>query len=188
MAGTGPRRKDRAAGAALEVGEDLGLVVDRHIDERAIVCRSSRDEGLHPSSDVGDRADQVLEEVDAMRADISERTGAGPVAIEPPAHGDVWIAVVVEQELGSRRAHVTDGAFIDQLAGHGHAGPLPVHEAHVEIALDALARGKHVLCEKPLALDGDGAHRLCQAAGPVASSPRWASCTGNGPAWRWPAS
>lgn len=38
------------------------------------------------------------------------------------------------------------------------------NDTHVDIALDALARGKHVLCEKPLALDGEGAHRLCQAA------------------------
>ncbi len=38
------------------------------------------------------------------------------------------------------------------------------NDTHVDIALDALARGKHVLCEKPLALDGDSAHRLCQAA------------------------
>ena len=39
------------------------------------------------------------------------------------------------------------------------------NDTHVDIALDAFARGKHVLCEKPLALDGDGAHQLCQAAG-----------------------
>ena len=38
------------------------------------------------------------------------------------------------------------------------------NDTHVDIALDALARGKHVLCEKPLALDADGAHRLCRAA------------------------
>jgi len=38
------------------------------------------------------------------------------------------------------------------------------NDTHVDIALDALAHGKHVLCEKPLALDADGAHRLCQAA------------------------
>jgi predicted dehydrogenase len=38
------------------------------------------------------------------------------------------------------------------------------NDTHVDIALDALARGKHVLCEKPLALDGDSAHRLCRAA------------------------
>jgi predicted dehydrogenase len=38
------------------------------------------------------------------------------------------------------------------------------NDTHVDIALDALARGKHVLCEKPLALDGDSAYRLCQAA------------------------
>ena len=38
------------------------------------------------------------------------------------------------------------------------------NDTHVDIALDALANGKHVLCEKPLALDGDSAHQLCQAA------------------------
>jgi predicted dehydrogenase len=38
------------------------------------------------------------------------------------------------------------------------------NDTHVAIALDALARGKHVLCEKPLALDGDGALELCRAA------------------------
>jgi predicted dehydrogenase len=38
------------------------------------------------------------------------------------------------------------------------------NDTHVDIALDALAHGKHVLCEKPLALDGDSAHRLVQAA------------------------
>ena len=38
------------------------------------------------------------------------------------------------------------------------------NDTHVDIALDALAHGKHVLCEKPLALDGDDAYRLCKAA------------------------
>lgn len=38
------------------------------------------------------------------------------------------------------------------------------NDTHVEIALDALQRGKHVFCEKPLALDGDSAYRLCEAA------------------------
>ena len=38
------------------------------------------------------------------------------------------------------------------------------NDNHVDIALDALARGKHVLCEKPLALDGDSSFRLCEAA------------------------
>jgi predicted dehydrogenase len=38
------------------------------------------------------------------------------------------------------------------------------NDNHVDIALDALARGKHVLCEKPLALDGDSCLRLCEAA------------------------
>jgi predicted dehydrogenase len=38
------------------------------------------------------------------------------------------------------------------------------NDTHVAIALDALARGKHVVCEKPLALDGNGAYELCRAA------------------------
>ena len=38
------------------------------------------------------------------------------------------------------------------------------NDAHVDVALDAFANGKHVLCEKPLALDADQAHRLCVAA------------------------
>jgi len=38
------------------------------------------------------------------------------------------------------------------------------NDNHVDIALDAFERGKHVLCEKPLALDADSCLRLCQAA------------------------
>jgi predicted dehydrogenase len=38
------------------------------------------------------------------------------------------------------------------------------NDNHVDIALDALRRGKHVLCEKPLALDADSCYRLCEAA------------------------
>jgi predicted dehydrogenase len=38
------------------------------------------------------------------------------------------------------------------------------NDNHVDIALDALAHGKHVLCEKPLALDGESSFRLCEAA------------------------
>ena len=35
---------------------------------------------------------------------------------------------------------------------------------HVPLAELALAAGKHVICEKPIALDGDGAQRLADAA------------------------
>src|SRR3954447_9376495 len=35
---------------------------------------------------------------------------------------------------------------------------------HLELAESALAAGKHVVCEKPLALDGTGAQRLVDAA------------------------
>lgn len=35
---------------------------------------------------------------------------------------------------------------------------------HLKPTLDALAAGKHVLCEKPLAMNGDEARQICQAA------------------------
>ena len=38
------------------------------------------------------------------------------------------------------------------------------NDNHIDIALDAINRGKHVLCEKPLALDGDSCYRMCEAA------------------------
>jgi predicted dehydrogenase len=38
------------------------------------------------------------------------------------------------------------------------------NDNHVDIALDAFHHGKHVLCEKPLALDAESCLRLCQAA------------------------
>ncbi|HSB84956.1 MAG TPA: Gfo/Idh/MocA family oxidoreductase, partial [Ilumatobacteraceae bacterium] len=38
------------------------------------------------------------------------------------------------------------------------------NDAHVDVAIDAFVRGKHVLCEKPLALNADDAFRLCEAA------------------------
>ena len=62
------------------------------------------------------------------------------------------------------------------------------NDTHVEIALDALAHGKHVLCEKPLALDGDGAHQLCEAAAASGLVTQVGFVYRQWPAWPWPAS
>ena len=60
------------------------------------------------------------------------------------------------------------------------------NDAHVDIALDALSRGKHVLCEKAA-----GPHRgRCPpagagGAGSLTASPRSGSSIASGRRWRW---
>jgi len=66
-------------------------------------------------------------------------------------------------ELGAARAFASadelvtaDGIDVVHLCTPNHL--------HEPLALAALAAGKHVVCEKPVALDGDGARRIAAAA------------------------
>jgi predicted dehydrogenase len=60
--------------------------------------------------------------------------------------------------------------------------PTPAHEALATAALEA---GKHVLCEKPLALDSASAARIAQAAARANGLFMPAMCMRFWPQWRW---
>ena len=78
------------------------------------------------------------------------------------ASRDLGKAKKVAQELGIPRAY---GSYEDLLADkeiEAIYNPLP-NEGHVPWTLKALAAGKHVLCEKPIALDAQEARPLIEA-------------------------
>jgi len=60
--------------------------------------------------------------------------------------------------------------------------PTPAHEA---LAVAALEAGKHVLCEKPLALDSVSAARIAQAAARATGMFMPAMCMRFWPQWQW---
>jgi predicted dehydrogenase len=60
--------------------------------------------------------------------------------------------------------------------------PTPSHEA---LAIAALEAGKHVLCEKPLALDSSSAARIAQVASRASGLFMPAMCMRFWPQWRW---
>jgi len=60
--------------------------------------------------------------------------------------------------------------------------PTPSHEA---LAVAALAAGKHVLCEKPLALNSTSAGRIADAAGSARGLFMPAMCIRFWPQWAW---
>ena len=67
------------------------------------------------------------------------------------------------EELGAERAFASGEELVeaDGIDAVHIATPNHLHEP---LALKALAAGKHVVCEKPVALDGDGAQRIADAA------------------------
>jgi predicted dehydrogenase len=60
--------------------------------------------------------------------------------------------------------------------------PTPTHEA---LAIAALNAGKHVLCEKPLALDAAAAQRIAEAAARAKGQFMPAMCIRFWPQWEW---
>jgi predicted dehydrogenase len=66
-------------------------------------------------------------------------------------------------ELGIPRAYGSYEALLADPEIEAVYNPLPNH-LHVPITLRAAAAGKHVLCEKPIALSTEEAQRLCTAA------------------------
>src|SRR5690606_14928388 len=91
-------------------------------------------------------------------------------ALQRSAHSEVVaiasrsleLARSVSLELGIPKAHGSYAALLADPEVDVIYNPLP-NDLHVELTLAATRAGKHVLCEKPIALDAADATRLRQA-------------------------
>ena len=100
--------------------------------------------------------------VGRIHARAARNTGAdlAGVAASTPERGREAAA-----ELGAERAYDT----ADELVAAPDIDVVHIcapNHLHVPLAEAAIAAGKRVICEKPLALDADSAARLAEAAGP----------------------
>ena len=71
-------------------------------------------------------------------------------------------ASMVAEQLGIQKAYGSYEALIADPDIHVIYNPLPNH-LHVEYTLKCIEAGKHVLCEKPLALNSSDIHKLIEA-------------------------
>jgi predicted dehydrogenase len=103
----------------------------------------------------------------ARRKVIPGMRTADRVEVVAIASRNVDQAERVAAELGIPRAHGSYEALLSDPEVDAVYVPLPNH-LHMEWTLAAARAGKHVLCEKPLALTADDAQRMvdgCEAAG-----------------------
>jgi predicted dehydrogenase len=104
---------------------------------------------------------------------LENLTAAGDVSVRMVADLDVARA-----EARARQFGVPDHGTVDSLLGRDDIEivvNLTIPAAHVPVALEAVAAGKHVWTEKPFALDRESGRRLLEAASAsglrVASAP-----------------
>jgi predicted dehydrogenase len=119
------------------------------------------DKGKTSMWDAGVRAGVVgagfVGRIHARSARLAGGRLAGVVASSPER------SETVARELGAERTFAT----ADELIASDDVDVVHVctpNHLHLPIALAALARGKHVVCEKPIALDAAGATELLAAA------------------------
>ncbi|MBN2264444.1 MAG: Gfo/Idh/MocA family oxidoreductase [Candidatus Aminicenantes bacterium] len=87
------------------------------------------------------------------------RTGAlGAIASRDQARAEDWA-----RRFGFRRAHRTYQDLVADPEIDAVYNPLP-NDLHAEWSIRALRCGKHVLCEKPMALDASEVRAMIQAA------------------------
>lgn len=76
---------------------------------------------------------------------------------------DLERGIAFASEFGASRAHASYTALIrDPQVEFVYVGT--PHTTHAALAMEAAAAGKHVLCEKPLAVNADGAIRMIEQA------------------------
>ena len=95
--------------------------------------------------------------VHARSARLAGARLAGVAGSSPAKGQEAAGALGAERAFASAEELVqADGIDVVHIATPNHL--------HEPLALKALAAGKHVVCEKPVALDGDGARRIADAA------------------------
>lgn len=97
---------------------------------------------------------------------IPAMQSSGLVEVRAIASRSLPAAQAAAQRLGIARAHGSYEALIADPEIEAIYNPLPNH-LHVPLTLQAAAAGKHVLCEKPIALDAREAALLRAAAAEV---------------------
>jgi predicted dehydrogenase len=105
----------------------------------------------------------------AVHARAIQRSGGRLVGVSASTAAR---AAEVAQELGAERAFRDNDELLASDADVIHV--CTPNRLHFELARDALAAGKHVICEKPLAVDRRSAEELVAAAedsGAVAATP-----------------
>ena len=110
----------------------------------------------------------ILSTADIARKKVIPGMRTAPsVDVTAIASRDVAVAERVARELGIRRAHGSYEALLADPDVDAVYIPLP-NTLHHPWTIRALKAGKHVLCEKPLALTSADAQRMvdaCEAAG-----------------------
>jgi predicted dehydrogenase len=99
----------------------------------------------------------------ATRKVIPGMRTAGRTDVLAIASRDADRVRLVADRLGIPRAHGSYQALLDDPDVDAVYIPLPNH-LHAEWTIAALRAGKHVLCEKPLAMTADDAQRMVDAA------------------------
>lgn len=97
------------------------------------------------------------------RAFASHVTGSTLVRVDAVASRDAAKAAAFAAEFGIGRHHASYEALLADAAIDAVYIPLP-NSLHAEWAIAAARAAKHVLCEKPLALDADQARAMFAAA------------------------
>ncbi|MGH6917437.1 MAG: Gfo/Idh/MocA family protein, partial [Geminicoccaceae bacterium] len=82
--------------------------------------------------------------------------------IEAIASRDLGRARTAAEALGSPKAYGSYAELLADPAIEAVYNPLPNH-LHVPLSIEAAAAGKHVLCEKPIALSAEEAAKLIEA-------------------------